>query len=330
MSPQAYLDAMLRNRGYSNEKVATLQTAYRNTPTELQKASYNVYLISIARSGDSEGLKTLLQAGLSANPCNDHGESLLHSVCRQVLPEILETMIECGAYLEVTDDYGRTPLHDACWAANPAFNVVEILMRSVKSSHYLFHMTDARGCTPLDYIRKEHWTEWIEYLQQKKNDFWPTDGAKSRPELLQLPPNSRPVPNPTDALPINLAKMVAAGRMKPEEARILMEEESDEENDEDEDDEDNDKDSDSSYNDEDDFDDDSSSYDDLDDSSSLEEMADMLEILAMPRKQVPTVQPAIIGDGDDNTSFDEKAMVQILTHLSHPHASGNVQIQWWI
>ncbi len=55
--------------------------------------------------------------------------------------------------------------------------------------------------------------------------FWPLiinkDGDQG-PLLLTLDgPNTRPVPDPKNALTIELAKMVASGRMEPEEVEVL-------------------------------------------------------------------------------------------------------------
>lgn len=311
MSPQVYLDSMLRNRGYSTEKVTTLSTAFRNDSTELQMASYNLYVITVAKSEDLESLKELLRAGLSPNPCNEHGESLVHTVCRRNLPKVLKLFIECGATLKVSDDYGRTPLHDACWSNSSAFEIVEIIMREVESSHYLFHMIDARGCTPLDYIRKEHWAEWIEYLQSKKDDFWPASGDKVRPEFLQKSPNSCPVLDPSDALPLDIAKLVAAGRMQPDEARLLVEDGEGEYDDDDEDE-------DSEYSSEDDNCDESSRSSDDESATELEEMADILEIMAMPQKQGSCLKK--------QNPFADLSHSEVLSQI-HSH-SRDILIEW--
>lgn len=112
LSPQAYLDAMIRSRGYSTSRFKTLQTAYYNKPTSLQQASYDINLIELVRQGEVAKFRELMSAGISPNPCNQYGESLVHMICRRGAKEFLEILIENGCSLQVADDYGRTPLHD--------------------------------------------------------------------------------------------------------------------------------------------------------------------------------------------------------------------------
>lgn len=277
----------MRNRGYSAERVNTVETAYHNTPTMLQRASYEKFLINLAKIGDLEALNDLISSGLSPNPANIYGESLCHMVCRQGHSSVLKLMIDLGCELQVCDDYGRTPLHDACWASKPAFEVVETLM-AAGDTYHLFTMVDNRGSTPLSYIRKEHWAEWIQFLEAKKDVYWPardkSEGMKEPPAITQERPHSRPLLDPEDALTLKLASMVASGAITPIEARQLMEE----------DNESTSGDDDSSY--QDDTECSGSSYSD--------------------------------DEGDDSDcSLDEATMVNILQHMTAPDAKGKV-IAW--
>ena len=114
MSPQAYLDVLTNARGYSTRRYRTLQTGYYSKPTAFQQASYNVYLVKLVRANKIDELRSVFQAGISPNPCNAYGESLVHMVARRGDHELLNMMLECGTSIQVSDDYGRTPLHDAC------------------------------------------------------------------------------------------------------------------------------------------------------------------------------------------------------------------------
>jgi hypothetical protein len=185
----------------------------------------------------------------------------MHIVCRSGSHEMLQIMLECGATVQVSDDVGRTPLHNACWAKVPAFAVVEMLLQR---DIFLMHLRDARGSTPLEYVRKEHWPAWISFFLAKKNKYWPVrvpeiTGRQQVPVLIRIPPNSIPVLDPPNALNLALARMVAKGTMEPEDAMLLQsgdlgdggdedeedEEDEDDEDDDDDDDEENDDDSDS-------------------------------------------------------------------------------------
>jgi len=221
MSPQAYLDVLIHSRGYSTRRYKTLQTGYYSKPTAFQQASYNVYLVKLVRTNDIDTLRSVMQAGISPNPCNAYGESLVHMVCRRGDHELLKMLLEdVGTSIQVSDDYGRTPLHDACWAATPCFETVQMI---ADKDMALFHMTDSRGAVPLSYVRREHWPLWIEFLESKKDDWWPQQTEEDSPApLIDVAPNERPIPRPINALSIELAGMVASGIMSPEEVALLQ------------------------------------------------------------------------------------------------------------
>ena len=225
MNPQAYMDAMLRYRGYSTKRHPTLQSGYYNKPSSHQRASYNIHLIGLIRRHDVDNFQELMKAGLSSNPCNQYNESVAHTVCRHGSKPMMDVLLERGCDFRTADDYGRTPLHDACWTADPAFDVVEEIL---KFDVRMFHMIDARGHCPLNYVRKEHYGDWIAYLEQNADRFWPKrsvakEGEQGPPELVTMKPDSRIVDNPKDALSDELATMVAAGKLRPQEARMLAE-----------------------------------------------------------------------------------------------------------
>jgi hypothetical protein len=224
LSPQTYLDAMIRSHGYSTRKFKTLQSAYYNKPTPLQQASYHVHLLNVVKAYDYDLLDSIMGAGVSPNPCNRFGESLVHMVSRRGDAKALHVMMEHGCSVQVADDYGRTPLHDCCWAAKPAFDVAEYIL---EIDVRLLHMTDCHGATPLSYVRKEHWAFWIEFLEHKKEIFWPqrdlaNDGEEEPPALAIVGANTKPLPTPANALTLELAGMVVSGRMEPEEAELLQ------------------------------------------------------------------------------------------------------------
>jgi hypothetical protein len=101
-SLQEYFDRMLAARCYSTETYATLATAYHNDATPLQEASYSSFTVRLVKTGDTQQLRTMLSCGLSPNPSNYYGESLLHIACRMGHAELVGTMLECGAIVQVS------------------------------------------------------------------------------------------------------------------------------------------------------------------------------------------------------------------------------------
>ena len=99
-------------------------------------------------------------------------------------------------------------------------------------------MLDCRGAAPLSYVKKENYQKWIDFLDSRKERFWPardiaTEGEERPPPLTLRPPHSIPIPDPVHALPLEVAAMVASGRMEPEEAIYLDDEDDDDSDDSD-------------------------------------------------------------------------------------------------
>lgn len=214
VSPQAYLDALLQSRGYSTQSYCSLEGGYYCKPTPLQMASYGNKIMQAVRKSDAKLLESLLQAGLSSNPCNAFGESLLHSVCRRGDYKLLMVMVENGTSVQVSDDFGRTPLHDACWTARPNFESVRVLLeRDVR----LLRIVDCRGCSPLSYIKREFWADWIDFFDSEKENFWKArditaDGPEAPPALVQVAAHTNPPLDPPNAVSLDDATLLASGR----------------------------------------------------------------------------------------------------------------------
>eukprot|EP00588_Corethron_pennatum_P009167 CAMPEP_0194270358 /NCGR_PEP_ID=MMETSP0169-20130528/4349_1 /TAXON_ID=218684 /ORGANISM="Corethron pennatum, Strain L29A3" /LENGTH=218 /DNA_ID=CAMNT_0039012369 /DNA_START=397 /DNA_END=1053 /DNA_ORIENTATION=+ len=216
MSPQDFLNQLLRSRGYSTATYPTLSGGYHAQPTPLQVASYGVGLVSVVRASDPVRLARYLRRGLSPNPCNRFGESLLHMVCRRRDRACLSTLIEHGCEVRVSDDFGRTPLHDACWTSEPCFESVALLL---DQDPRLVSMADRRGALPLAYVRKEHWGKWVDFFERKKDEYWPwrdaaKDGEESPPELSLMVPGSSTFPDPPNACSVEVAAQISSGQLQ--------------------------------------------------------------------------------------------------------------------
>jgi ankyrin repeat protein len=225
-----FLMREMEERGYSTKLYCSLEGGYYCRPTPLQQASYGSAVSKAIRSSDGPTLRKMLEAGVSPNPCNNFGESLVHMVCRRGDHKLLRILLEAGCSLQVTDDYGRTPMHDACWRGDPSFETVQLILDSDK---HLVQLMDCRGTPPLAYVKPDNYKIWIDFLETRLDRFWPkrdiaTEGAERPPPLALRPPHSLPIPDPEHALPVEVAAMVANGQMDPEEAMFLNEDSDDE------------------------------------------------------------------------------------------------------
>jgi Ankyrin repeats (3 copies) len=246
-SPQEFLDNALKSRGYSVARYNTLDSAYYNPETTLlQQASYGVRLLELIDESNEEGFESCLLAGIHSNPCDEYGASALHRVCRQGNVALLEILLDNDCVVQCADDFGRTPLHEACRCERLCLSLVETLMMQ---DIHLLYMADASGRLPLEYIKPEHWYDYMIFLEPRIDRYWPSLNRSTRrsnstvlsatttceeqktecvqnsqPPLTLLVPGSRPAVDPDNALSTDLAWMVASGVIEPEEAISYMDE----------------------------------------------------------------------------------------------------------
>jgi Ankyrin repeats (3 copies) len=239
---------LIRSRGYSTQRYSALESGYYYKPSAFQKASYDLYLVRLVQQNRQTEIRQIFECGISPNPCNNSGESLLHTICHSGNASILQVMLDAQSDPTVVDEYGRTPLHHACQSTKKnIFPVIELLLRSgggyqqrmddsscmnrmMVPDPTLFYLTDCRGSLPLQYVARNQWGIWIQWLEAHKDIYWPRQTrrkvddefiALSNP-ILRLPPQSRTAPVPTDPLPPALTKLLVSGRITPLEVKILQ------------------------------------------------------------------------------------------------------------
>lgn len=217
---QAHFDNLLKKRGYSTNNYCSLENAYYNKPTPLQIASHGVKVIQAVRKSDKETIRKLLSIGLSPNPCNKFGESIIHMICRRGDHELLRLFMDHGCNLQMCDDFGRTPLHDACWTSTPNFEIVELILGYDRR---LMNIVDCRGSSPLNYVKKDFWGDWVVFLDRVKERFWAerdwrVEGEEPPPNLVGRPPDSVPlsVTCRCKDVVVEEVALVAMGKLEPE------------------------------------------------------------------------------------------------------------------
>ena len=137
--------------------------------TEEQIKAYDVQVIQAVRSQDIDQLRRMHKAGRQLQCANKFGESLVHMACRRGFVDVVRFLVdEAGVSVRVRDDYGRTALHDACWTSEPNEELVEYLIRQCPE---LLLMSDKRGNAPFEYVRREHWGRWLQFVQENNELF---------------------------------------------------------------------------------------------------------------------------------------------------------------
>lgn len=166
-TPSEYLTSLFTSVGVDVNAIMSSRQYSFQKPNQHDIDSYDLQAVMAMRSKDLEELRRLHSSGKSMRACNQFGESLMHLCCRRGDIEIVTFMVqEAKVPCDIRDDYGRTPLHDSLWTAKPNFHVVDVLLEAADPSVLI--APDVRGATPFDYARREHYEEWIKFLQSRK------------------------------------------------------------------------------------------------------------------------------------------------------------------
>mmetsp|Transcript_40847 Transcript_40847/g.57442 ORF Transcript_40847/g.57442 Transcript_40847/m.57442 type:complete len:504 (+) Transcript_40847:36-1547(+) len=217
--PHQFLLGILTQRGYSAQSFASEEVGYHVEPTPLQLASFGTVVLKALHAKDASALSDLLSVGLSPNPCNRFGDSLLSLVCKRTDHEILQVLINHGCDLQVCDSFGRTPLHNVAWATTFSKAMVKAIL-DCDLNQLLVH--DKQGQCPLEYVRKSQWEFWNCFLKEAADRYWPL--SRSSKNVGTWPKDSRPgntLPDPAGSVPAEVAFMVSDGSMTPDQVRNL-------------------------------------------------------------------------------------------------------------
>ena len=167
ISPQSYLISLFSNKAFCARPTLQVQDFFVQH-TQEQISAYDMDVIQAIRSQDIDQLRSMHKAGRPLQCANRFGESLIHMACRRGFIDVVRFLVnEANVSVKVRDDYGRTPLHDACWTCEPNEELVEFLMLQCPE---LLLMSDKRGNAPFEYVRTEHWAEWVAFLSERKGN----------------------------------------------------------------------------------------------------------------------------------------------------------------
>jgi hypothetical protein len=177
VTPKAVLEEILRDAGFTprfrTARSLQEQGGYFLDMTDSNIASYKGDTVTALREKDISKLLEIHKADPSCGLqcCNQFGESLIHMSCRRGYAEVTECLLKEGRVNpRVTDDYGRTPMHDACWTTVPNEDLMKLLFTE---AHDLLLVKDSRGHTPLDYVSRRHWKQWVDFLRANEASLSP-------------------------------------------------------------------------------------------------------------------------------------------------------------
>ncbi|CAB9509703.1 ANK [Seminavis robusta] len=163
-TPQGRLEEMLKDIRCPQKSYSKDQWSKHFLPvTQDRVDAYSLELSKQVRAVNLSYLRA--PRAYNWDACNRQGESLIHLAARRSNLELVEFLLHKDAVLMVRDDYGKTPLHEACWSKQPNFEIIQWILTKAPA---LVFCRDARGFAPLDYVPRECYSAWTEFLESQK------------------------------------------------------------------------------------------------------------------------------------------------------------------
>jgi hypothetical protein len=171
-NPQQFLISFLASQGTKAQvkRFDTVENLFEE-PKKFEIEAYGFEILDAVRTRNIDKLREFHSQGRPLKCSNQFGESILHLACRKGFEDVVDFLVNtANVPVWVKDDFGRSPLHDACWTVKPNFELMDLLLAKCPD---LLLVSDARGHTPLAYVRREHWKKWVDYLSLKTTNLKP-------------------------------------------------------------------------------------------------------------------------------------------------------------
>jgi Ankyrin repeats (3 copies) len=165
VKPSEKLQSLLSEAGYTYKTYDYTSLSTMGFFIKLTSSQINLYdtdLVRTVRDQDLPALQERRAAVPSLHAGNKFGETILHASCRRAAFPVVQYLLSEGGHpVRVCCDYGRTVLHDAAWTCTPNLAVIDLLLNVCPD---LLYVCDRRGYTALDYIPKDQYSVWCDYL----------------------------------------------------------------------------------------------------------------------------------------------------------------------
>ena len=135
------------------------------TADELKRyEELQVFALDFARTGKTQDLKAMLQAGMPVNLCDHKGNSLIMLASYNGNFETTVMLVDFGAEVDKKNDRGQTPLAGVCFKGY--FDIVKILVEAGAN----INKNSGMGTTAITFASMFGHTKIVEYLnKQNKN-----------------------------------------------------------------------------------------------------------------------------------------------------------------
>ena len=132
------------------------------TEQELKRyEELQVFALDFARTGKTEDLKAMLQAGMPVNLSDHKGNSLIMLASYNGNFETTVMLVDFGAEVDKKNDRGQTPLAGVCFKG-----YIEIVKVLVKAGANIYE-NNGMGTTPIMFASMFGNYEIVKYLSQQ-------------------------------------------------------------------------------------------------------------------------------------------------------------------
>lgn len=144
------------------------------TQEELKRyEELQVFALEYARTGKTQDLKLMIEAGMSVNLSDHKGNTLLMLASYNGNLETTKMLVDFGALVDKKNDKGQTPLAGVCFKGY--LEIVKVLVENGAN----IYENNGLGTTPLMFASMFGNTQIVEYLNEKDK----TKSFKSRAYL---------------------------------------------------------------------------------------------------------------------------------------------------
>ena len=132
------------------------------TADELKRyEDLQVFALDFARTGKTEDLKAMLQAGMPVNLCDHKGNSLIMLASYNGNLETTSMLVDFGAQVDKKNDRGQTPLAGVCFKGY--LDIVKVLVKAGAN----IYENNGMGTTPIMFASMFGNYEIVKFLSEQ-------------------------------------------------------------------------------------------------------------------------------------------------------------------
>jgi len=124
-----------------------------------------VFALDFARTGKTEDLKAMLEAGMPVNLSDHKGNSLIMLASYNGNLETTQMLVSMGAMVDKKNDRGQTPLAGVCFKGY--IDIVKVLVKAGAN----IYENNGMGTTPIMFASMFGNSEIVKFLDEQNSGF---------------------------------------------------------------------------------------------------------------------------------------------------------------